>query len=86
MKIKERMKNAGFWVSILSALFLILGAFGVEIAGATADAVISAVCSVLVVLGIISDPTTGKGYLDTAIIGDVLPEDGPSADDEADEI
>ncbi len=67
MKIKERMKNAGFWISILSALFLILGAFGVEIGGAAADTVISAVCSILVVLGIISDPTAGKGYLDTAV-------------------
>ena len=31
MKIKERMKNVGFWVSLVSAVFLILGAFGVEI-------------------------------------------------------
>ena len=64
MKIKERMKNAGFWVSILSALFLILGAFGVQIADTTADTVISVVCSVLVVFGIVSDPTKGVGYLD----------------------
>ncbi|MCH5161814.1 MAG: holin [Clostridiales bacterium] len=64
MKIKERMKNVGFWVSILSAIFLILGAFGVRIADATADSVISAVCSVLVVFGIVSDPTTGKGFFD----------------------
>ena len=66
MKIKERMKNAGFWVSILSALFLILGAFGVQIADATADTVISIVCSVLVVFGIVSDPTKGVGYLDAS--------------------
>lgn len=64
MKITERLKNAGFWVSIVSAVFLILGAFGVEIAGETADSVINGICSMLVVFGIVSDPTTGKGYLD----------------------
>lgn len=71
MKIQSRLKNAGFWVSLLSAVFLILGAFGVEIAGETADAVINAVCSLLVVFGIVSDPTTGKGYLDGVIPLDI---------------
>lgn len=66
MKLKERLKNAGFWVSLISSVFLILGAFGVEIADETASSVINAVCSALVVFGIISDPTTGKGYLDAA--------------------
>ena len=64
MKIKERIKNGGFWVSLISSVFLILGAFGVEIADETASSVINAVCSALVVLGIVSDPTVGKGYLD----------------------
>lgn len=64
MKIKERIKNVGFWVSIISAVFLILGAFGVEIGDETSSSVINAVCSLLVVTGIVSDPTTGKGYLD----------------------
>ena len=64
MKIKERIKNVGFWVSIISAVFLILGAFGVEIGDETVSSVINAVCSLLVVTGIVSDPTTGKGYLD----------------------
>ena len=66
MKLKERLKNAGFWVSIISSVFLILGAFGIEIADETASSVINAVCSALVVFGIVSDPTTGKGYLDAA--------------------
>ncbi len=69
MKIKERMKNAGFWVSLISSVFLILGAFGVEVGDQTASAVINAVCSALVVLGIISDPTNGSGYLDSAKSG-----------------
>ena len=42
MKIKERMKNVGFWVSLISALFLILGAFGVEVGDDVASTVINA--------------------------------------------
>lgn len=79
MKIKERIKNAGFWVSILSAVFLILGAFGVGIGDAAADSIVNAVCSVLVVCGIISDPTKGRGYLDVA--EDTDDTDGEKADE-----
>ncbi len=64
MKIKDRLKNAGFWVSLISGVFLILGAFGVEVGDETVSAIINAVCSVLVMLGIVSDPTAGTGYLD----------------------
>ncbi len=77
MKIKERIKNAGFWVSLISSVFLILGAFGIEIGDATASAVINGVCSLLVVFGIISDPTTGSGYLDKTPSGDSLTEIDP---------
>lgn len=56
MKLKERIKSVGFWVGIISAVFLALGAFGVEIGDDTASAVINAVCSLLVMLGIISAP------------------------------
>lgn len=66
MKIKERIKNCGFWVSLIGSVFLILGAFGIEIADETANAIINGICSALVVLGIISDPTAGKGYLDSS--------------------
>ncbi len=64
MKLKERIKNAGFWVSLISSVFLILGAFGIEIGDEVASSIINAVCSLLVVFGIISDPTTGTGYFD----------------------
>ena len=63
-KIKERAKNIGFWISIASSVMLILGAFGVEIGDDTVSAVINGVASFLVVCGIVSDPTTGTGYLD----------------------
>ncbi len=64
MKLKERIKNVGFWISIISAIFVILGAFGVEIGGETSSNIINAICSALVLLGVVSDPTSGRGYLD----------------------
>lgn len=76
MKIKERIKNVGFWVSLLGSVFLMLGAFGIEIGDETANAIINAVSSLLVLFGIASDPTSGAGYLDAS--------DGkPDADDVA---
>lgn len=64
MKLKERIKNVGFWASLIGSVFLIIGAFGVEIGGDVMNEVINAVCSLLVVFGIVSDPTAGLGYLD----------------------
>ncbi len=78
MKIKERIKNVGFWVSLLGSVFLMLGAFGIEIGDETASAIINAVSSMLVLFGIASDPTSGAGYLDAA---DSVPDaDGVTAD------
>lgn len=77
MKIKERIKNVGFWVSLLGSVFLMLGAFGIEIGDETASAIINAVSSMLVLFGIASDPTSGSGYLDAA---DAVPDaDGVAA-------
>lgn len=56
MKLKDRIKSAGFWTGLLGALFLILGAFGVEIGDQTASAIINSVCSMLVVFGIVTVP------------------------------
>lgn len=66
LKIKERIKNVGFWTSLIGGVILILGAFGVEIGEEQVSNVINAVCSLLVLFGIVSDPTTGTGYLDGA--------------------
>lgn len=59
--MKERIKSAGFWVSAISAVFLILGAFGVEIGDAAASNIINGVCSVLIMFGIIK-PNGGIAF------------------------
>ena len=56
MKLKDRIKCVGFWTGLLGALFLMLGAFGVEIGDSTASAIVNSVCSLLVVFGIVSAP------------------------------
>lgn len=50
----ERIKSTGFWAGLIGAVFLILGAFGVEIGDEVASTVINSVCSVLIMLGIVS--------------------------------
>lgn len=56
MRIKDRIKSKSFWAGLIGSVFLMLSAFGVEVADQTVGAVINAVCSMLVVLGIISSP------------------------------
>lgn len=53
----ERLKSTTFWVSLISAVFLILGAFGVEIGDDIASSIINSVCSVLVMFGIAKPPS-----------------------------
>lgn len=55
----ERLKSTTFWVSLISAVFLILGAFGVEIGDQTASSIINGVSSVLVMFGIVKPPSGG---------------------------
>lgn len=59
--MKEKLKSAAFWASAIGAVFLILGAFGVEIGDETASDIINAVCSVLVMLGIVTPPKKPAG-------------------------
>lgn len=56
MKLGERIKSVGFWVGLISTVFLALSAFGVDIGDDVANSVINAVCSLLVVFGIVSAP------------------------------
>lgn len=85
MNIKERIKSVGFWVGLISTVFLALGAFGVEVGDETASAIINAVCSLLVVFGIatspkMSDAASGDGDADGLCGESTQSDDG--ADDE----
>jgi phi LC3 family holin len=57
MNWKNRLTNYNFWISIFSAVLLILQAFKIEFDIAYVNEIFTAVLGLLVVIGIISDPT-----------------------------
>ncbi|MDE7107206.1 MAG: phage holin family protein [Clostridiales bacterium] len=60
----ERIKSTSFWAGLIGAVFLILGAFGMEIGDEVASTVINGVCSVLIMLGIASPTVKSKNSSD----------------------
>lgn len=69
MSWKNRLKNYNFWISIFSAVLLILQALKIEFDIAYVNEIFTAVLGLLVVIGIISDPTrtTTKAVDETSI-------------------
>ena len=57
MKWKNRITNYNFWISIVSAVLLILQAFHINFDIAYINEIATAVLGLLVVIGIINDPT-----------------------------
>ena len=57
MKWKTRLTNYNFWISLISAVLLIFQAFNFEFNIAYVSEIATAVLGLLVVIGIISDPT-----------------------------
>lgn len=61
----SRFKNYGLWISILALIPIILSAFGVKVVPEEYQAITNTILSILVALGIISNPTTeSKWYID----------------------
>lgn len=66
----SRFKNYGLWVSILALIPMILSAFGIDIVPEEYQAITNTVLSILVALGIVSNPTTqAKWFNDDKRIG-----------------
>ena len=57
MKWKNRLTNYNFWISIVSAGLLILRAFDIKMDVANINEIVTAVLGVLVMIGIVNDPT-----------------------------
>lgn len=55
--MKNRLTNYNFWISLVSAALLIVQALGIEFDIAYINEIATAVLGLLVVIGIISDPT-----------------------------
>lgn len=67
--MNSRFKNYGFWTAIISSAFILLQAFGIKINAPYVNEIITAILGVLVVLGIINNPTDGSGFGDSKTIG-----------------
>lgn len=61
----SRFKNYGLWVSIFALIPIILNSFGVKVVPDEYQAISNTILTILVALGIISNPTTEcKWYID----------------------
>jgi len=60
----ERFKNYGLWVSVASLLFMIIQDAGVHITPDKYNAYVDVILTILITLGIISNPKEGKWYQD----------------------
>lgn len=62
--MNNRFKNYGLWVSICAFIPLILKGFNINILPENYNDIVSALLSILVAAGILSNPKEGNGYLD----------------------
>lgn len=68
---KSRFKNYGLWISIASLIPLILKCFGINVIEGDYEQVVQAILSILVMLGIVNNPTTeSKWFNDDKVLID----------------
>lgn len=61
----SRFKNYGLWVSVAALIPMVLQGFGVNILPDNYQEIVNAILSILVMAGILSNPTTScKWYID----------------------
>lgn len=60
----NRFKNYGTLVAIFAFIPLILQSFGLNILPENYKEVVNSFLGILVLLGVVNDPTSGKGYSD----------------------
>lgn len=58
MKWKERLTNKAFWVSLSSAILLLLQQLGLNIFPENSLEIVNTVLLIFTILGVIIDPTT----------------------------
>ena len=62
------LKNYGLWVSIAALIPLVLSAFGINIVPDKYNEIVNAILAILVMLGILNNPTTQvKGFGDDPV-------------------
>ncbi len=66
--MKSKFRNYGLWISIISAVLMLLQAMGLKFDVPYVNEIITSVLGVLVTLGIISNPSDGSGYSDKSVL------------------
>ncbi len=70
--MKEKFRNYGLWISLISAVLMILQSMGLKFDLPYINEVITSILGVLVALGIISNPSDGTGYSDKgSVVGKI---------------
>lgn len=62
--MNDKYKNYGLWLSVASCIIMVLQACGLKFDVLYVNEIITAIMGLLVVLGIISNPTDGNGFVD----------------------
>jgi phi LC3 family holin len=63
--MKARLKNYGLWISVASLAFMVVQNSGLQITPEQWNSYVNAILTVLVLAGIINNPTTdNKGFGD----------------------
>lgn len=63
-KIPARFKNYGLWLAVAALVGMVLQDAGVNIAPERYQAYVDAVLSILVLAGIVNNPSNGRGFKD----------------------
>lgn len=62
---KTRFKSYGLWLAVIALIPMVCQSFGANILPANYEEVATAILSIVVMLGIVNNPTTeNKGFLD----------------------
>jgi uncharacterized membrane protein len=64
MRIPKRLKNYGLWLAVAALVGMILQDLGVNIAPERYQAYVDAVLTILVLAGIVNNPSQGNGFRD----------------------
>lgn len=60
--IQLKWKNYGLWTSIASLLYMVFNDLGLQIDLTSWETYVTSILGILVTLGIISNPESGRGY------------------------
>ncbi len=83
--MKEKFRNYGLWISLISAVLMILQSMGLKFDLPYINEVITSILGVLVALGIISNPSDGAGYSDKGSVVENIGESEEKSDCSMDE-